>query len=90
MLYDYRGSSPGAKQNNEREYRIIGRLLHCYNRQRETVVMGDINGHIGMLGVEVNGNGELLLNFMEEYGFKNLKLNVTIGEGRATWSRFRE
>ena len=45
--------------------------------------MGDMNGHIGVLGEDVNGNGQLLLDFAEANELEIL--NVTMAEGRVTW-----
>ncbi|KAG0718437.1 Cytochrome P450 302a1, mitochondrial [Chionoecetes opilio] len=47
--------------------------------------MGDMNGHIGILGEEVNGNGILLLNFVEANELEIL--NTTMAEGRYSFSR---
>ncbi|KAG0720262.1 hypothetical protein GWK47_048876 [Chionoecetes opilio] len=55
----------GARAENERKYRIVQRVVE-QNRSENVIVMGDMNGHIGVLGEEVNGNGQLLLDFAEE------------------------
>lgn len=36
------------------------------NQQEQVIVMGDINGHIGVLGEEVNRSSNLLLEFAEK------------------------
>ncbi|RUM30945.1 MAG: hypothetical protein DSY42_03570 [Aquifex sp.] len=54
------------------------------NQQEQVTVMGDMNAHIGVLGEEVNRNGNLLLEFAEENGLEIL--NVTLAEGRVTWA----
>ena len=48
------------------------------------MVMGDMNGHIWILGEEINGNGQLLMDFTEEHYMENL--NATMALGRVTWS----
>ena len=48
------------------------------------LIVGDMNGHIGLLGEEVNENGQLLINFTEEKKLENL--NVTIGDGMVIWN----
>ncbi|KAG0715737.1 hypothetical protein GWK47_000111 [Chionoecetes opilio] len=72
----------GARAENERKYRIVQRFVE-QNRSENVIVMGDMNGHIGVLGEEVNGNGQLLLDFAEENELEIL--NVTLAEGRVTW-----
>lgn len=62
-----------VRAENEGKYRIVERVI----------VMGDMNGHIGVLGEEVNGNGQLLLDFVEANELEIL--NVTMAEGRVTW-----
>ena len=44
-----------ARAENERKYRIVERLVQ-ENKNERVIVMGDMNGHIGVLGEEVNGN----------------------------------
>ena len=53
----------------------------------EVMIMGDMNGHIGILNEHVNANGERLLKFMDEADVENL--NVTMADGKVTW-RARE
>jgi endonuclease/exonuclease/phosphatase family metal-dependent hydrolase len=48
------------------------------------VVMGDMNGHVGILGEPANKNGELLNEFVFENELENL--NVTMAERKVTWS----
>ena len=71
-----------SREENERKYRLIKRAIdECKGDQ--VIVMGDMNGHIGMLEEPINRNGDLLLEFMEENRLENL--NVTVAEGRVTW-----
>ena len=44
-----------ARAENARKYRIVERLAQ-ENKNERVIVMGDMNGHIGVLGEEVNGN----------------------------------
>ena len=72
-----------ARMENERKYRIIERLVQEHKNER-VIVMGDMNGHIGILGEEVNRNGQLLLDFAEVNELEIL--NATVAEGKVTWS----
>jgi hypothetical protein len=72
-----------ARNENNGKYNILKREIEKISEER-VIVMGDMNGHIGMLGEEVNGNGERLLSFAEEMNLEIL--NQTISEGRVTWS----
>ena len=49
------------------------------------IVIGDMNGHIGLLGTVENGNGELLREKCET--MKLEILNETIADGGVTWQR---
>ena len=71
-----------ARMENERKYRIIERLVQEHKNER-VIVMGDMNGHISILG-EVNRNGQLLLDFAEVNELEIL--NATVAEGKVTWS----
>ena len=73
-----------AREENERKYELLNELMRKYNKE-QVIVMGDMNGHIGILGEPMNENGERLLNFAERNDLEIL--NVTIAEGRVTWSR---
>ena len=72
-----------AARDNERKYAIVKKVVR-ENRNEKVMIMGDMNGHIGILGEEVNENGQKLIDFTEEMHLENL--NVTIGVGRETWS----
>ena len=72
-----------AARDNARKYAIIKKVVQ-ENMNEKVMVMGDMNGHIGILGEEVNENGQLLIEFTEEMNLENL--NVTIGNGEATWN----
>lgn len=51
------------------------------------IVMGDFNGHVGFLGKqEINKNGELIIDWMENYDLILLN-NDSDCTGEYTWSR---
>ncbi len=72
-----------AARDNERKYEILRNLVR-ENVNEKIVIMGDMNGHIGILSEDVNGNGQKLLDFAEQMRMEIL--NVTIAEGKTTWS----
>ena len=73
----------GAKEENRKKYEILRKLIEV-NKKEWIIIMGDMNGHFGILKEEVNVNGQLLLEFMEESGLENL--NVKMTEGQMTWA----
>ena len=70
------------RENGER-YACINKVLDEFNHEM-IVVMGDMNGHVGILGESGNKNGELLNEFVSENELENL--NVSIAKGKVTWS----
>ena len=71
---------------NKAKYRVIGDVLEIFKNEK-VLIMGDMNGHTGILGEAQNSNGKLLLEFAEE---KELEiLNHTIGQGSITWHDIR-
>ena len=77
---------PLAKENSEK-YRILGDLLNIF-KERDVVIMGDMNGHTGILGEKTNTNGIRLLEFAEASEVEIL--NHTL-QGGVTWrDRFFE
>ena len=70
-----------AARENEIKYEIVKRIVR-ENINGRVIVMGDMNGHIGLLDEPVNENGEKLNEFVYEMNLKNL--NVTIAEGCVT------
>lgn len=56
----------GARVENERKYERVGKVI-AENTQEQGIVMGYMNGQIGILGEEINRNRTLLLEFVEEY-----------------------
>ena len=68
-----------ARQDNTVKYRIIKDIIR-QNREIATIVMGDMNAHIGVLGERVNGNGELLLQFAEDEAMEILNNTIAMAE----------
>ena len=75
--------SERARRENRDKYEILRKIVREHNREK-VIIMGDMNGHIGMLGERMNRNGEMLDEFVDEMNLENL--NMTIAEGRVTWS----
>ena len=72
-----------AIRENSRKYGLLKKIVREHARER-VIVMGDMNAHTGVLGEQVNRNGEMLGEFVNEMGLENL--NETLAEGRVTWS----
>lgn len=68
---------------NVAKYRVLLDIVEKY-RSSNLIVLGDMNGHTGILGERTNYNGELLMDFAENAGLEIL--NHTIAEGKVTWS----
>ena len=62
---------PIVHDKNRRKYEILMNFVNEYGNE-EIIIMGDMNGHIGVLGERVNGNGELLREFCDETQFEIL------------------
>jgi len=71
-----------CQQENKKKFEMMERVIREY-RNVETVVMGDMNAHIGILGERTNRNGEALLKFCEDTSLEIL--NLTLAEGKVTW-----
>ena len=85
-LYMITGNRNEIIQENRRKYNIIKSVIK-ENREKSILIMGDMNGHIGILGEKIDKNEELLLAFTEE---NDLKIgNITMAKGKITWSRKR-
>ena len=69
---------------NDRKYELISELTSRF-AQEGIIIMGDMNGHVGVLDEDVNGNGQRLLDFAEAERFEIL--NMTIGHEQATLSQ---
>ncbi|KAF2344204.1 Endonuclease/exonuclease/phosphatase [Trinorchestia longiramus] len=75
-------TGPLAQEENVKKYTILERVVQEFSRF-PVIVMGDMNGHVGILGEKVNETGRKLIDFFEGNEFENL--NVTIGNGLHTW-----
>ena len=83
MLYDCRRlEGENANRENGCKYKILKTLTDKFV-SNDVIIMGDMNGHIGILNEQINANGEKLLRFMDETDLENL--NVTMAEGKVTW-----
>ncbi|KAF2345282.1 Endonuclease/exonuclease/phosphatase [Trinorchestia longiramus] len=71
-----------VQEENVKKYTVLERAVQEFSRFPVNV-MGDMNGHVGILGEKVNENGHKLIDFCEGNEFENL--NVTIGNGLHTW-----
>ena len=69
---------------NKRKYDIVQKFVEEH-KEEHVLVMGDMNGHIGLLGEEENMNGRLLREACESMNLEIL--NETIADGRITWQR---
>ena len=74
--------SERGRRENVDKYKIMKNIIREYNGEN-VIVMGDMNGHIGLLGERINQNGEMLIEFTDEMGLENL--NETLAKGRVTW-----
>ncbi|XP_063861825.1 uncharacterized protein LOC135101590 [Scylla paramamosain] len=72
-----------AERENRRKYDILKKVVREHGEER-VLIMGDMNAHVGILGEQVNRNGKMLGEFVDELELENL--NVTLAEGRVTWS----
>ena len=83
-VYMTTGNIKEIVQENNRKYNIIKKVIR-ENKEKEILIMGDMNGHVGILGEKIDKNGELLLSFAEEC---DLEIgNITIAKGKVTWKR---
>ena len=74
----------GAQAENKRKYDIVKNFVNLYGSEKALVV-GDMNGHIGLLGERMNANGRMLREVCEDLSLEIL--NETIAEERVTWCR---
>ena len=71
----------------EKKYDVVQQFVNkCKDEQ--VVVLGDMNGHIGLLGEEENRNGKMLREASERMNLEIL--NETIARGRVTWQARRQ
>ena len=73
-----------GRVENRRKYEILKRFVRQHRNER-VLVVGDMNGHIGLLGERINANGSMLREACEEESLEIL--NETVAEGKVTWCR---
>ncbi|KAF2353904.1 Reverse transcriptase domain [Trinorchestia longiramus] len=78
VVCDMTTRGPLAQEGNVKNYTIPERVVQECNRF-PVIVMGNMNGYVGILGEKVNKNGRKLIDFCEGNEFENL--NITIGNG---------
>ena len=59
----------GTHEAKKKNYEILWRILNEYENER---VIGDMDAHKRSLGVPTNPNGHKLLNFVQDYQFKEI------------------
>ena len=64
---------------------IVGKILHSHGGGDDIILMGDMNGHVGILGEPINKNGELLLSWCETWELNILNQNSD--NGWIMWER---
>ena len=67
---------------NTRKYEILSDLV-SEMRNSHVAIVGDMNGHTGILDESINKNGRMLMDFAEDCEYEIL--NHTIGQGKVTW-----
>ena len=71
-----------AVRDNSRKYGVLKKTLREHAMEK-VVVIGYMNAHVGVLGEQMNRNGKMLGEFVNEMELENL--NETLAEGRVTW-----
>ena len=61
---------------------MLQNFVDKYEKEK-IVIMGDMNGHTGILWERVNKNGDKLSQFADINGLEIL--NHTMGEGKVAW-----
>ena len=83
-VYMTTGNTNQIIQENKKKYKEIKEIMKQH-KDKEILVMGDMNAHIGILGEKIDRNGENLIIFAEE---NNLEIgNITNTIGKITWRR---
>ena len=78
------GKTDIVVQENKRKYKEIKKIVKEH-RNKEILIMGDMNAHIGILGEKIDKNGEALISFAEENDLEIGNLTKTVG--KITWRR---
>ncbi|KAF2359330.1 Endonuclease/exonuclease/phosphatase [Trinorchestia longiramus] len=82
LVVCYMTSMALGQEENVKKYTTLERVVQEFSRF-PVIVMGDMNGHVCILGEKVNENGHKLFDCCEGNELENL--NVTIGNGLHTW-----
>ena len=78
--------SVGDHTLNDKIIREIKEKIHK-NKYERYIILGDMNGHIGLVGKQkINNNGRKILKLTEELDLNILNLDPRC-EGEATWGR---
>ena len=64
-VYMTTGRTDIVIQENKRKYKEIEKIIKKH-KDKEILIMGDMNAHIGILGEKIDKNGESMLAFTEE------------------------
>ena len=73
-----------AQGENKHKSNVVKNFVNPYGSEK-VLVVGDMNGHIGLLGERMNANGRMLREVCEDLSLEIL--NEPIVEGRVTWCR---
>ena len=71
-----------GKLENPKKYELLQKFMLDHQNEK-IMILGDMNGHIGILGERMNKNGELMREMCENASLEIL--NETIAEGKVTW-----
>ena len=53
-----------ANHDNKKKYLVLTKISEKY-KEDKLIIMGDMNGHTGILGEQINQNGQKLIDFAE-------------------------
>lgn len=73
--------SERAMREKRGKYDVLRKVVRVCHK---VIVVGDMNGHVGVLGERMHRNGELVDEFVDKIDLENL--NVTLAGGRVTRS----
>ena len=81
-------TKPEDKEFNKKMKSEIEKMIEARNENEEPlIVMGDFNGHIGLIGMQKeNDNGKMVLEWMNDHNMALLNLDDKC-KGQYTWQR---
>ncbi|KAF2345643.1 Endonuclease/exonuclease/phosphatase [Trinorchestia longiramus] len=83
LVVSYRTTiGPLAQDGNMKKYTILEKVVQEFSRF-PLIIVGDMNGHVGMLSERVNENGRKIIDSRKGNEFENV--NVTIRDNLHTW-----